>query len=75
MLKYLLCNKKTKSCFFCPWYRFCTGCVLDPKNDIYFGLESDKIIMVEWCRKIMTNDLNTMTTKWKESENVNKQLF
>ena len=51
-------NKETNRCAFCPWYRFCTGCVLNPKNSGYFGTTSDKIIVVEWCKKIYQYDLN-----------------
>ena len=46
-------NKKTKACSFCPWYKFCTGCIIQPDNEQYFNFQSaDWIIIVEWCRKV-----------------------
>ena len=36
---------------------------------------STKIEEMAFRMKLLTNELNTMTTKWKESENVNKQLL
>lgn len=26
-------NKENYSCTTCPWYKFCIGCVLDPKDE------------------------------------------
>ena len=36
---------------------------------------STKIEEMAFRMKLLNNELNTMTTKWKESENVNKQLL
>lgn len=36
---------------------------------------SSKIEEMAFRMKLMSNELNSMTTKWKESENVNKQLL
>ena len=56
VLKFI--NKYTKSCAFCPWFRFCNGCVLDPHNLNYIGIEEDFCLVVEWCRDVFINDIN-----------------
>ena len=35
----------------------------------------DKIDEITFRNKLLTDELNTLTTKWKESENINKQLL
>ena len=35
----------------------------------------DKIDEISFRNKLLTDELNTLTTKWKESENINKQLL
>ena len=56
VLKFI--NKYTKSCAFCPWFRFCNGCVLDPHNLNYIGVDDDFSLVVEWCRDVFINDIN-----------------
>ena len=50
-------KKKTKSCSFCPWFKFCTGCILDPNNMNYLNFNIDDIIIVEWCREVVNNEI------------------
>ena len=45
-------NKKTKACAFCPWYKFCTGCILNPLYQEYFSIPKNCYLIVEWCRKV-----------------------
>ena len=35
----------------------------------------EKIDEITFNNKLLTDELNTLTTKWKESENINKQLL
>ena len=45
-------NKKTMSCNYCPWYKFCTGCILNPLYQEYFSIPKNCYLIVEWCRKV-----------------------
>ena len=45
-------NKKTKACAFCPWYKFCTGCILNPLYPEFFSIPKNCYLIVEWCRKV-----------------------
>ena len=56
MLKFV--NKINNSCAFCPWYKFCTGCVLSPENNDYLDINSDWILVIEWCKEIVENEIN-----------------
>ena len=45
-------NKTTKACAYCPWFKFCTGCILDPTYKDYISIPSNCYLIVEWCRKV-----------------------
>ena len=45
-------KKTTRACAFCPWYKFCTGCVLNPEYKEYYSIPKNCYLMVEWCRKV-----------------------
>ena len=45
-------NKKTNACAFCPWFKFCTGCILNPFYQEYFSIPKNCFLIVEWCRKV-----------------------
>ena len=51
-------KKNTKSCAFCPWFKFCTGCVLDPHNMNYISFNDDENIIVEWCREVYNKEIH-----------------
>ena len=50
-------KKTTRSCIFCPWYRLCSGCILNPGCQSYLSLSSDILIVVEWKRSIIQKDM------------------
>ena len=50
-------KKSTKSCIFCPWFRFCSGCILNPSNPNYLSLSCDSLIVVDWKRDVVKEDL------------------
>jgi hypothetical protein len=50
-------KKSTKSCIFCPWFRFCSGCILNPANPNYLSLSCDSLIVVDWKRDVVKEDL------------------
>ena len=56
--KIKIIDKNTHACAFCPWFRFCTGCILDPNIDNYINIFSDYVIVVEWCGEIFANEIN-----------------
>ena len=45
-------NKKTLACNYCPWYKFCTGCILNPLYKGYISIPKNCYLIVEWCRKV-----------------------
>ena len=45
-------SKKTKRCAFCPWFKFCTGCVIGVTNTNNIILTCDMILCIEWCQTI-----------------------
>ena len=56
--KIKIINKNTHACVFCPWFRFCTGCTLDPNDQNYLNIQSDYVICVEWCGDVFANEIN-----------------
>ena len=46
-------------CPFCPWYKFCTGCIINPETDIFLEFKStDWKLIVEWCKEIVEIEIN-----------------
>jgi hypothetical protein len=43
--KLKIIDKNTHACVFCPWFRFCTGCVLEPNNSNYLNFSNDYVIV------------------------------
>ena len=50
-------DKETQSCAFCPWFRLCTGCILDPSCQDYINIPKNCYLIVEWCRKVLVKQL------------------
>lgn len=50
-------EKNVSRCARCPWYKFCTGCILNPFETKSIILECKSIIEVEWCNRIVKNEL------------------
>ena len=51
-------NKDNSSCAFCPWFRFCSGCVVDPFSFDYLNINSDCVIVIEWDKDVYTQEIN-----------------
>ena len=51
-------DKITHACAFCPWFRFCTGCTIEPSNDNYLDFSSEYVIVVEWSGDIFSSEIN-----------------
>ena len=45
-------KKETFACNYCPWYKLCTGCILNPLYQEYFSIPKNCYLIVEWCRKV-----------------------
>ena len=45
-------NQSTFSCAYCPWFRLCNGCILDPNHKEYISLPENCFLIIEWCRRI-----------------------
>ena len=56
--KIKIINKYTHACAFCPWFRFCTGCILDPSNENFLNMTQDHIIVVEWTDDVVAIEIN-----------------
>jgi hypothetical protein len=51
-------NKDTSSCSSCPWFRFCTGCILDPFSSDYININSSDIIIIEWDKDVYSQEID-----------------
>lgn len=51
-------NKDTSSCSSCPWFRFCTGCTLEPFNSDYININSSDVIIIEWDKEVFSQEIN-----------------
>ena len=51
-------NKDTSSCSSCPWFRFCTGCILDPFNSDYININSSDVIIIEWDKEVFSQEID-----------------
>ena len=56
--KLKMIDKNTHACAFCPWFRLCTGCTVEPSNAKYIDILSSYVIVVEWCSEVFSNDIN-----------------
>ena len=65
--KIKIIDKNTNACVFCPWFRFCTGCTLDPTINNYLNFSQDNIIVIEWNKDVVENDIN--------KNNINLKLY
>ena len=50
-------KKSTKACIFCPWYRLCSGCILNPSSQNYLSLYNDSLIIIEWKKNVIQKDM------------------
>jgi len=56
--KIKIIDRVTHSCVFCPWFRFCTGCTLDPNEQNYLNILPDYVIVIEWNGEVFSNEIN-----------------
>jgi hypothetical protein len=51
-------NRENNSCIRCPWFRYCSGCILDPFKDTNVIINPTQVIVVEWCYNTVKNEMN-----------------
>ena len=56
--KITIINKDTLSCSLCPWFRFCQGCTLEPKDYEFINIKKDDIIALEWDKDVYNKEIN-----------------
>ena len=46
-------------CPFCPWYKFCTGCIIQPDKEKFLEFQSSNwLVVIEWCKEIVEVEMN-----------------
>ena len=64
-------------CPICPWYSFCPGCIIDPKEDKLEKLKPNMGIVVDWCFLFIKEELISVNFKlFKEikEQEINENL-
>ena len=59
-------------CPLCPWFSFCPGCIIDPRNDLT-SLSSSLGIAVDWCYNFIEDELNT--TNFQLMKDIDSQVI
>ena len=52
-------------CGICPWYSFCSGCIIDPSDDLT-KLKSKCGIVVDWCTDFIEKEIFSSNFKLKK---------
>ena len=68
-------KKATKACIFCPWFRLCSGCVLNPGNPNYLNLSNDILIIVDWKRDVIRKEMKETNILFKLNHSTSNQMF
>ena len=68
-------KKSTKACIFCPWYRLCSGCVLNPANNNYLNLTNDVLILIDWKRDIIKKEIKESNILFHLNHSSSNQMF
>ena len=82
-LKYKKCSpfvikiiwKSNNACAFCPWFKFCTGCILSPDKDEYINFNPNWKIIVQWCKEIVEKEINQNNLQLKLYHSSYKKEF
>ena len=70
-----LVKKATRACVFCPWFRLCQGCVLNPFYKNYISISNDFIIIVEWRRDVIKKDMKEENINYLLNHSSAKKIF
>ena len=70
-----LVKKSTKACIFCPWFRLCQGCILNPSNKNYLSIPNDCLINVEWKYDVFKKDLKEENVSYILNHSSSKKVF
>ena len=50
-------DKETTACASCPWFRFCSGCPIDPLNQDFININSNNVIIIEWDKDVYNKEI------------------
>ena len=78
-------NKDTRACEYCPWFRLCSGCILDPNYKDYISIPSNCYLIVEWCRRVKYKQIkdenpllcfnhSSLTQKKSDGNSISKKI-
>ena len=77
-------SKDDYSCTKCPWFKFCSGCIIDPFNTKFVEIKPSMVLMVEWCSDIIQQKemsetnlkliLNHESIQGKEEDKTSKSI-
>ena len=70
-----LVKKATRACIFCPWFRICQGCILNPANKNYLSIPRDCIILVEWKRDVIKKDMKEENINYILNHSSSRKIF
>ena len=68
-------KKATRACIFCPWFRLCQGCILNPNCKNYLSITNDCAIMVEWKRDVVKKDMKEENISYILNHSSSKKIF
>ena len=68
-------KKSTKACIFCPWFRLCSGCVLNPANQDYLSFSNDILIIIDWKREIIKKEIKESNILFRLNHSTSNQMF
>lgn len=72
-------DRENYNCVKCPWFRFCTGCILNPEEG-NFIIKYNHSIIVDWCLNVFENEflknhLNLVINYKIQENNVKESLI
>ena len=70
-----LVKKSTKACIFCPWFRLCQGCILNPGYKNYLSIPNDCLITVEWKLDVVKKDMKEENITYILNHSSSKKVF
>ena len=59
-------NTNLIHCPICPWYSFCPGCIIDPREDIKI-LTSKYGIVVDWCYSFVLQEFESISFQFMKT--------
>ena len=70
-----LVKKTTRACIFCPWFRICQGCIINPANKNYLSIPNDCILLVEWRKDVIRKDMKEENINYILNHSSSRKIF